>query len=53
MGKTVAVKLGDALVQGLEQYCKKYGVGKSEAIRRALRDLLTKTVWNQKEAESG
>jgi len=46
MGKTLAFKAGDALCEGLEQYCRKYKISKSEAMRRALRDLLQRTVWN-------
>ncbi len=46
MGKIIAFKAGDALHEGLKEYCRRYKVSKSEAMRRALRDLLQKTVWN-------
>ena len=46
MGKKVTVVLGDALYQGLLQYCEAYKVRTGEAIRRAIRDLLQRTVWN-------
>ena len=48
---TLTVRLPDRLEQDLAEYCAVYGVTKSEAVKRALEDLLKPAVRSKSEVD--